>query len=178
MIEASISIATADLEDDLRRFEGKLDDACRRICDRIGLATEALAVENITVASGRARDEIRWTGAKKTADGYEGQCIAYASYSIYIEMGFQGHFVPFKISDDLYREALTRWGWRVPKPSQLLNKRPGERYLIPRGRNSPTAGVYVSGKAKPFLRPAIAKVNASVRDRVTAEELRFAIRGL
>ncbi len=113
-----------------------------------------------------------------STDQVHGSVSFDGGHALYVEMGFQGHFVPFHIAPSLYRQALVQWGYRVPTPAQLKKAKPGRLYLIPRGRNSsPVWGVFVKGDAKPFLRPAAREIEESGVLRVfAAEEIRRELR--
>lgn len=134
-------------------------NAAVRAFDRMGLFIEAQAVQNAKVSTGRLAGSIHKEDAKRDpATGTISVVVGSdAAYALYVELGFQGHFVPFNVSEDLYYQALRQWGWRIPTLDQIPEgaKHVGKRWLIPRGRRRPVWGVYVKGTAQPFLAPAL-----------------------
>lgn len=147
---------------------------------RMGLMVEAEAVVIVTKASGRLAQSIHTLPPEydRILDQVIVWIVADTAYAIYVEQGFQGHFIPFDKAPSLYAEALTRWGWRVPF-TPVKNPKPGRRYLQPPNSKSPAWGVYVSGDAHPFLRPALHSVDSpAIRNRILSEELTKAYRAL
>jgi fermentation-respiration switch protein FrsA (DUF1100 family) len=124
---------------------------------RMALFVEARAVIHAPAASGRLRAEIHATDPTylDLTNTAVAKVIAGAAYSVFVEQGFKGHFVPFHVAESLYFEAISRWGWRVPTPDQVHHFVPGRRYLIPTGKKSPVWGVYIRGDAQPFLKPSL-----------------------
>lgn len=98
--------------------------------------------------------------------------VADSAYAKYVEMGFTGHFVPFSVAPELYAEAIQKWGFRPPSPDEMPSSaQPGRRYLVPPNRRSAVWGVFVSGKAQPFLTPALGFVDTPYnRDKILAQE--------
>ncbi len=158
----------------LKQAEEAMKSATSRALHRMGLVVEAEAVKLVKVNSGHLRQSIHvgdiefdhQMGVMRIA------VIAESDYAVYVEFGFQGHFVPFNIAPSLYREALSRWGWRPPSPQETpKNAKPGRMWLVPRGRKHAVWGVKVSGKARPFLRPAIEFLeNSGLRTQILQEE--------
>jgi hypothetical protein len=130
---------------------------------RMALFVEGHAVTLVPVNEGYLRQSIYSSDADYDAltDTATAQVGATAAYAVYVENGFQGHFVPFHISDSLYYEAIRRWGWRIPTPDQVKHPKPPRRYLVPPRGGSPVWGVFVKGKAQPFLQPATDRLFAS-----------------
>jgi hypothetical protein len=161
----------------LQRQIGLTKDSCTRASlrafTRIGLLVEARAVMRARTNTGRYKQELRAEEAEYNpqTDVVSTRVVAGAPYSIFLELGFTGHFVPFHVADDLYFAALRRWGWRIPAPGQVKNPVAGRRYLIPRGRKSPVWGVFVKGDAHPALGPALNEVvNSPLPMRILEEE--------
>ncbi len=155
-------------------------DAIIRAFDRMGLFVEARAVHHAPAFSGQLRQEIHKTEVdyNRATHTLSVRVVANAAHSLYVEMGFQGHFVPFHVADSLYYQAMRQWGWRIPTVADypIEKRKPGRLYLIPRGRKSPVWGVYVPGKAQPFLRPAMDEFNAAELDiKILREEIQKAL---
>jgi hypothetical protein len=151
-----------------------------RAFNRMGLYVEAKAVQNATVNTGRMAGTIHKEDAEHDAATSTVTCIvvADAAYSIYVELGFQGHFVPFHVAEDLYYQALRQWGWRIPPRDAVPTgtKHVGKRWLIPRGRKRPVWGVFVKGKARPFLTPALDDLfDSGVYEEILKEEFEKAL---
>lgn len=161
-----------EIEWDRPKFEEELRDAREnfkraaiRAFNRMGLFVEAKAVQNAKINTGRLAGSIHKEDATYNESTGDITCIvvASASYALYVELGFQGHFVPFNVAEDLYYEAIRRWGWRVASPSDVPNRPQdaGKKWLIPRGRRRPVWGVFVRGRAQPFLSPALDELMSS-----------------
>jgi hypothetical protein len=153
---------------DRRGIEKTVDDlkhkghvATEAAVIRIGEYVARRARHHAAKDSHRMANEV-YVDGHVTPLGYTVLVGSHAPYSLFVENGFQGHFVPFHVSDSLYHTALERWGWRIPDPAELPKAAvSSRRYLIPMGRKKPVWGVYVSGKAQPFLRPALFDMRVS-----------------
>lgn len=141
---------------------------------KMGLYVEREAVVIVTKNTGRLAQSIKTLPPtyNKIYHWIEVVVVADVHYSIYVEMGFAGHFVPFDRAPELYAEALQRWGFRPPAGNEYpKNRRPDRRYLVPPNKRKAVWGVYIDGTAKPFLTPALGFVDTPVnRDRILAEE--------
>jgi hypothetical protein len=139
---------------ELKETRVKFLRASIRAFNRMGLFVEAKAVQNAKVNTGRLAGSIHKEDAEYDAGTQTITCIVHASasYAFYVEMGFQGHFVPFNVAPDLYYEAIRRWGWKVAAPSDVPHGPgdTGKKWLV-----------FVKGKSQPFLRPALKELFSS-----------------
>jgi len=111
----------------------------------------------------------------------EGTVGTNLKYARYVEDGTIPHFVPFHMAKSLYNQAKGDWGWVEPPPKKRaeLNARPNKAvrkeggfylvtgrhqtyayekhperlWLCPAPGARPAWGVFVSGKAQPFMWP-------------------------
>jgi hypothetical protein len=174
-----------ELNFDLEKSKAQIklaEKACtlgaRRALERMGLFVEGRATQIVATSSGRTRASIHTGPVHRdpVTGSHSIRVGADSAYSLFIELGFTGHFVPFSTAPDLYKQALTQWGWRPPVPGTIKHPRRGAVYLVPRGRKSPVWGVFVTGKAQPFLRPALDElIDSGLRDRILEEEMTKAL---
>lgn len=172
MIEYEIKVDRRTFRKQIDRAKKATVKGTEQTVNHLGelIADEARRV--VAVASSDLKDSIHAikTHVELRTNTVHGGVEATAGHALYVEMGFKAHFVPFHVAESLYAEALHHWGWTLPTPSQIGNRKPGRRYLVPRGKKRAVWGVFVSGKAQPFLRPSAQKIFESHLPVVVATE--------
>jgi hypothetical protein len=161
-------------------FHEELGIALQRVVQfvvaKVVLIIQDKDIFNTGELMGSIEGEVEMAGSLLSA--IVGTGVEYAKYQ---EFGTVPHFVSFTDTNgdirSIYDEARLKWGWQPP-PGQNVYQLSGNGrlYLVTASEKKPVSGVFVTGRAQPFLFPGWAESEGFAEQEIALACQRAAVR--